>query len=66
MEKIGLVEREVSPRNARASLVKITSVGEKIFGDASVTLKQKSAVFVYLRNVNTTSGHAHQPQFQIP
>ena len=66
MEKIDLAEREVSPRDARASLVKITSVGKKIFGDASVTLKQKSAVFVYLRIVNTKSGHAHQPRFQIP
>ena len=42
MEKIGLVEKEISPRDARVSLVKITAAGEVIFHDASVTLNQKS------------------------
>jgi DNA-binding MarR family transcriptional regulator len=42
MEKLGLINKEVSPRDARASLVKVTSVGEQIFNDASSTLNQKS------------------------
>jgi len=42
MEKLGLIEKELSPRDARASLVKITTVGEGIFKDASITLNQKS------------------------
>ena len=42
MEKIGLIKKEVSPRDARASLVKITSTGESIFSDATLTLNQKS------------------------
>lgn len=42
MEKIGLVKKEASPRDARASLVKITSAGEKIFNDATTTLNHKS------------------------
>jgi len=42
MEKLGLIEKEISPRDARASLVKITTVGEGIFKDASTTLNQKS------------------------
>ena len=42
MEKLGLIEKETSPRDARASLVKITRVGEEIFNDASITLNQKS------------------------
>lgn len=42
MEKIGLVNKESSPRDARASLVKITLAGEKIFNDATATLNHKS------------------------
>ena len=42
MEKLGLIDKELSPRDARASLVKITLVGEQIFNDASSTLSQKS------------------------
>jgi len=42
MEKLGLINKEASLRDARASLVKITSVGEQIFNDASSTLNQKS------------------------
>lgn len=34
MEKIGLVEKEVNPRDARVSLVKLTKAGKKIFTDA--------------------------------
>ncbi|NQY35973.1 MAG: MarR family transcriptional regulator [Alteromonadaceae bacterium] len=42
MEKLGLICKEASPRDARASLVKITTVGEEIFNDASLTLNQTS------------------------
>jgi DNA-binding MarR family transcriptional regulator len=42
MEKIGLIEKETSPRDARASLVRITLAGEEIFRNASVTLDQQS------------------------
>jgi DNA-binding MarR family transcriptional regulator len=42
MEKIGLIKKERSTRDARASLVRITLVGEEIFRDASVTLNEKS------------------------
>jgi DNA-binding MarR family transcriptional regulator len=51
MEKIGLVEKEISPRDARASLVKLTAAGETIFHDASVTLNQKSEQL--LRGLNS-------------
>ncbi|MBV1879100.1 MAG: MarR family transcriptional regulator [Pseudomonadales bacterium] len=43
MEKIGLVEKATSERDARVSLVKITPAGEEIFGNASLTLEDKSA-----------------------
>jgi len=42
MEKLGLIHKELSPRDARASLVKITPVGEQIFKDSSLTLNQRS------------------------
>ncbi len=42
MEKLGLINKELSPRDARASLVKITPAGEQIFKDSSLTLNQKS------------------------
>lgn len=40
MEKIGLVEKATSERDARVSLVRITSAGETIFSDASTTFEQ--------------------------
>ncbi|MEH6455947.1 MAG: MarR family winged helix-turn-helix transcriptional regulator [Cocleimonas sp.] len=42
MEKIGLIEREVNPRDARVSLVKITSVGETKLAEATITLNERS------------------------
>ena len=38
MQKIGLVENESSPRDARVSLVKITSGGNEIFSHSTNTL----------------------------
>lgn len=42
MEKIGLIEKEVNPRDARVSLVKITHSGKELFENASKTLDEKS------------------------
>ncbi len=42
MEKIGLIAKEINQRDARVSLVKITSVGLEIFNNASTTLENKS------------------------
>ena len=42
MEKIGVVMKELNPRDARVSLVKLTSVGETILGDATLSMKQNS------------------------
>lgn len=42
MEKIGLVEKESSSRDARVSLVKVTPAGEQLFRQACVTLEEKS------------------------
>lgn len=38
MEKIGLIEKEANPRDARVSLVRLTSAGAQIFADAETTL----------------------------
>ncbi len=40
MEKIGLITKEEAPRDARVSLVALTSAGESVFQDASVTFGQ--------------------------
>lgn len=40
MEKIGLVEKEDAPRDARVSLVALTLVGEGIFQDADRTFSE--------------------------
>ena len=42
MEKIGLIEKEVNPRDARVSLVKITKVGETKLTEAITTLNERS------------------------
>jgi len=42
MEKIGLIQKEVNPRDARVSLVKMTETGEKIFKEATNTFNQQS------------------------
>ncbi len=43
MEKIGLVSKASSERDARVSLVQITAAGETIYSDATASLKQKSS-----------------------
>jgi len=43
MEKIGLVTKASSDRDARVSLVQITAAGETIYRDATASLEQKSS-----------------------
>ncbi len=40
MEKIGLVQKQKNPRDARVSLVKLTESGERIFIEARTTFEQ--------------------------
>ncbi|KKO09064.1 MarR family winged helix-turn-helix transcriptional regulator [Pseudohongiella sp.] len=40
MEKVGLISKEEAPRDARVSLVTITSAGETIFSDADASFAQ--------------------------
>ncbi len=40
MEKIGLVSKELNPRDARVSLVKLTATGKKLFDQATQTVNQ--------------------------
>jgi len=42
MEKIGLVQKEANPRDARVSLVKLSSGGQRIFAEAMQTMQQSS------------------------
>ena len=42
MEKIGLVAKEKNPRDARVSLVKLSSTGETILTDATISLEETS------------------------
>ncbi len=43
MEKIGLVEKATNPRDARVSLVRLSSAGATIYGDAKKTFSQGAA-----------------------
>jgi DNA-binding MarR family transcriptional regulator len=40
MEKIGLIQKQKNPRDARVSLVKLSESGERIFNEARVTFEQ--------------------------
>ncbi|MEP6391323.1 MAG: MarR family transcriptional regulator [Halioglobus sp.] len=42
MQKIGLVERDTNPRDARVSLVSLTSAGQRIFEEASISVNMKA------------------------
>lgn len=42
MEKIGLVEKASSERDARVSLVKITKAGKQVVNDAATTVNERS------------------------
>ncbi|WFB36126.1 MarR family transcriptional regulator [Kiritimatiellota bacterium B12222] len=40
MEKLGWIEKEANPRDARQSLVKLSQVGQKLYNDAQVTFSE--------------------------
>lgn len=42
MQKIGLVEKEENPRDARVSLVKLSKAGNKILSEASLSFEQSA------------------------
>jgi len=46
MEKIGLVEKEENPRDARVSLVAISSAGKQVYEDAQVSFEHASAALL--------------------
>ena len=46
MEKIGLLEKKQNERDARVSLIKISSAGERILKEASATLEEKLNQFL--------------------
>lgn len=39
MEKIGIVEKEANPRDARVSLVKLSNTGHKLYKEASISFE---------------------------
>jgi len=45
MEKIGLVEKEENPRDARVSLVMISKTGKRIFEEARISFEHASVAF---------------------
>ncbi|MFC3195330.1 MarR family winged helix-turn-helix transcriptional regulator [Marinicella sediminis] len=58
MEKIGLVAKDINPRDARVSLVKLTATGEQTYQQASNTLNQISAeVFSHIDSADTGTMH---------
>lgn len=40
MEKVGIVEKESNPRDARQSLVKLSKAGQRIFKEASASFEE--------------------------
>jgi len=56
MEKIGLVVKESSSRDARVSLVRVTAAGEEIFSHASTTLAKRSESLLKNLNAKETDG----------
>ncbi|MEH6557286.1 MAG: MarR family transcriptional regulator [Oceanicoccus sp.] len=44
MQKIGLIQKEVNPRDARVSLVKLTKTGKKIYADSAVSFEYAAGV----------------------
>lgn len=48
MQKIGLVEKEDSARDARVSLVRLTEAGEALFQDAQGSFNERAEAFMAL------------------
>ena len=51
MQKIGLVQKERNPRDARVSLVQLTDTGKQIFHDASTSFQESAAALTEPLNV---------------
>lgn len=59
MEKMGLVEKENSNRDARVSYVKLTSAGQRIFTEATITaesISKKLLDGIVTENLNVFAG----------
>jgi DNA-binding MarR family transcriptional regulator len=52
MQKIGLVQKEANPRDARVSLVKLTKTGKKIYADSAVSFEYAAGVI--MQNLSAT------------
>ena len=50
MEKTGLVTKEVNPRDARVSLVKLTKTGKQMFNDSEKSLNQCAETLTHSLN----------------
>ncbi len=62
MEKIGLVQKEENPRDARVSLVTLSAAGKQIYEEASISFKHASdALFNSLdqKQIGTFSNLLH-------
>lgn len=46
MEKNKVVQKEINPRDARQSLVKLSSVGERLYKEASKSFEHKAAAIL--------------------
>ncbi|WP_223788158.1 MarR family winged helix-turn-helix transcriptional regulator [Marinicella meishanensis] len=58
MEKVGLVSKQVNPRDARVSLVKLTAAGLRSYQQANNSLNQLSAgVFQHLDTADAEQLH---------
>lgn len=55
MEKIGLVEKEINPRDARVSLVKLSAAGARVHSEAENSLNMGAQALM-------THFHPHQKQ----
>ncbi|TCM60670.1 MarR family transcriptional regulator [Acinetobacter calcoaceticus] len=55
MEKIGLVEKNINPRDARQSLVSLTQSGLQIVEDAMITVEHTAERFFSLLNEDEIS-----------
>lgn len=55
MEKIKLVQKEINPRDARVSLVKLSEVGEQIYSEAAVSFELSADNILKPLNANQIS-----------
>ncbi len=59
MQKIGLVQKERNPRDARVSLVKLTETGKQIFHDATTSFQESAAALVKPLNAKQIKDFLH-------